>query len=249
MSTVESSTAPTEALSESLQAFVAEVKQQAALIFEAYRDTGTITAAGTVGFIERVPGEDKLVSVNYPGPFEKHRPLTASVTGFDGTVYLGKGGKPGNAGQGRYTKLFIEHSEITTISHVHTPHLGAWAQTHRSLPIRYVPVQRFKLFRELPVYIDRRQQEVDFILDRLKENSHTSAILEANGGATVWGTKGLRNTAEFILLLEEGARLQILAEAIGGSRDLGPGVLAQQWKMGSLYEQARELKLLPATDL
>ncbi|OWQ91868.1 ribulose phosphate epimerase [Roseateles aquatilis] len=233
------------ALSDSAQAFVADVKQQAAVIFEAYRDTGTITANGTVGFIERIPGEDKLVSVNYPGPFEKHKPLTATVTGLDGTVYLGAA----KAGQGRYTRLFIEHPEITTVSHVHSPYLGAWAQTHRTLPIRYVPVQRFKLFRELPIYIDRRQQEVDFILDKLRENSHTSAILEANGGATVWGTKGLRDTAEFILLLEEGAQIQTLAEALGGSRDLGPGVLAQQWKMGKLYEQARALNLLPATDL
>lgn len=238
-------TSTTPELSESLQAFVAEVKQQAAIVFEAYRDTGTITANGTVGFIERVPGEDKLVSVNYPGPFEKNKPLTATVTGFDGTVYLGRG----KGGPGRYTKLFERHPEVTTVSHVHSPHLGAWAQTHRTLPIRYVPVQRYKLFRELPVYIDRRQAEVDFILERLVDNPHTTAILEANGGATVWGSKGLRDTAEYILLLEEGARLQILAEAIGGSRDLGPGVLAQQWKMGGIYEQARELRLLPATDL
>lgn len=235
----------TSALSANAREFVDHVKQQAGVIFEAYRDTGTITANGTVGFIERIPGEDKLVSVNYPGPFDKNRPLTATVTGLDGTVYLGAG----KGGQGRYTKLFIEHPDVTTISHVHSPYLGAWAQTHRTLPIRYVPVQRFKLFRELPIYIDRRQQEVDFILDQLRLNPHTSAILEANGGATVWGTQGLRNTAEFILLLEEGARIQILAEGIGGSRDLGPGVLAQQWKMGKLYERARELNLLPATDL
>lgn len=235
---------PTRPLSAAALEFVAEVKHQAAAIFEAYRDTGTITANGTVGFIERIPGEDKLVSVNLPHPFDKHKPITASVTGLDGTVYLGAG-----RGQGRYTKLFIEHPDVTTISHVHAPYLGAWAQTHRTLPIRYVPVQRFKLFRELPVYIDRRQQEVDFILDRLRDNPHTSAILEANGGATVWGTQGLRDTAEFILLLEEGAQIQALAEALGGSRDLGPGVLAQQWKMGKLYERARALHLLPATDL
>ena len=77
--------------------------------------------------------------------------------------------------------------EITTVSHVHTPSLGAWAQTHRTLPIRYVPVQRFKLIRELPVYIDRRQPEVDFILDRLRENPYHTAIIEANG----WSTAGL----------------------------------------------------------
>ena len=233
-------------LSAAAQEFVAQVKQQAAVIFEAYRDTGTITAFGTVGFIERIPGEDKLVSVNYPGPFDRNKPLTATVTGFDGTVYVGAAAK---AGQGRYTKLFIEHPEVTTISHVHAPYLGAWAQTHRTLPIRYVPVQRHQLFRELPVYIDRRQQEVDFILDRLRDNPHVSAILEANGGATVWGRKGLRDTAEFILLLEEGAQIQALAEALGGSRDLGPGVLKQQWKMGKLYERAQALHLLRDTDL
>lgn len=232
-------------LSDELEAFVAKVKQEAAVAFDALYDTGSITAAGTVGFIERVPGEDKLVSVGYPGPFDKGRALTATVVGFDGTVYLGRG----RGGPGRYTKLFEQHPEVTTVSHVHSPNLGAWAQTHRTLPIRYVPAQRHRLFRELPVYIDRRQAEVDFILDQLALNPHASAILEANGGSTVWGTGGLRNTAEYILLLEEAARLQILAEAIGGSRDFGPGVLAQQWKMGGIYERAKELGLLPATDL
>jgi ribulose-5-phosphate 4-epimerase/fuculose-1-phosphate aldolase len=138
---------------------------------------------------------------------------------------------------------------VTTISHVHSPALGAWAQTLRTLTIRYVPVQRFQLIREIPIYIDRRQPEVDFILDEIAKNEHATAILEANGGATVWGKQGLLKTAEFILLLEEGANIQIAAEAIGGSRDFGPGVLLQQWKMSKLIEQARSLSLLPATDL
>ncbi len=229
-------------LSDEVLAFVEKVKEEAQLAFEVFRETNTITANGTVGFIERVPGHELLVSVNYPGPFNKNQPLKANVTGFDGTTYLGKG--PGPGGQGRYTKLFIEHPEVTTISHVHSPALGAWSQTHRTLPIRYVPVQRYHLIRELPVYIDRRQAEVDFILDSLKINPYIPAILEANGGATVWGTQGLRKTAEFILLLEEGAKIQIDAEAIGGSRDYGPGVLAQQFKMSGLTEKAKELGFL-----
>jgi len=212
------------------QAFVEKVREEAAHAFAVLRETGTLTANGTVGFIERIPG-DKLVSVNDPGPWKKNGELQAAVTEIDGP--------------GRYNKLFQEHPEVTTISHVHTPSLGAWAQTHRTLPIRYVPVQRFKLIRELPVYIDRRQQEVDFILDRLRENPHHTAIIEANGGATVWGGKGLLDTAQFILLLEEGARIQIAAEAIGGSRDYGPGVLAQQYRMSGLTDLARGLGLLP----
>jgi len=232
-------------LTESELAFVEQTRINAQIAFDALRSTGSLTANGTVGFVERIPGQEKLVIVNDPGPFKPGQALKPAVFGFDGTVYLGQG----NGGGGRYLKLFQNHPDVTTISHVHSPALGAWAQTHRTLPIRYVPVQRFQLFREVPVYIDRRQAEVDFILDEIEKNPYTTAILEANGGSTVWGKQGLLKTAEFILLLEEGAKIQIDAEAIGGSRDFGPGVLRQQWKMSNLFDRARELSLLPATDL
>ncbi|MCB5187351.1 class II aldolase/adducin family protein [Methylobacillus caricis] len=231
-----------------IESFANQVLADAKIAFEAFRKTGTVTANGTVGFVERVPGEEKLVIVNDPGPFNwKNEEIEAVVVDFDGNVVLGK--STSIAGSGRYTKLFKEHPDVTTISHVHSPYLGAWAQTHRTLPIRYVPVQRFKLIREIPIYIDRRQQEVDFILDQIKLNPHNTAILEANGGSTVWGKQGLRKTAEFIQILEEGALIQTLADALGGSRDFGPGVLAQQWKMAKIYDQAKALNLLPATDL
>lgn len=233
-------------LTDEVLAFVEQTRKDAQLAFNALRETGSLTAFGTVGFVERVPGADLVVIVNDPGPFRKGEPLVATVAGLDGTIYAGNNN---GGGAGRYLKLFNTHPDVTTISHVHSPSLGAWAQTHRSLPIRYVPVQRFQLIREIPIYIDRRQPEVDFILDEIGKNPHATAILEANGGSTVWGKQGLLKTAEFILLLEEGARIQIAAEAVGGSRDFGPGVLLQQWKMSKLIDQARSLSLLPATDL
>jgi ribulose-5-phosphate 4-epimerase/fuculose-1-phosphate aldolase len=228
-------------LSSAAREFAEQVRRTAAHAFAVLRETGSITANGTVGFVERVPGEDKVVVVNDPGPFNRGQEPVASVVGLDGTVYQGN-----PAGGARYLKLFLEQPNVTSISHVHSPSLGAWAQTHRTLPIRYVPVQRYQLVREIPIYIDRRQPEVDFILGEIARNPYATAILEANGGATVWGREGLQKLAEFILILEEGARIQIAAEAIGGSRDFGPGVLLQQWKMSKLLDKARELSLLPA---
>jgi L-ribulose-5-phosphate 4-epimerase len=58
--------------------------------------------------------------------------------------------------------------------------------------------------------------------------------VEANGGATIWSWKGLRDLTNNIVLLEEGAQFQILSQALGGSKPFGPGVLEQQWKMGKL---------------
>ena len=231
-------------ISAELQRFIDQVLVDAEQAFTVFRETGTLTANGTVGFIERVPGQELLVSVNYGGPWHYREPLAATVTDFNGKVILGKG----KGGLGRYTKLFQQHPDVTTVSNVHSPYLGAWAQTHRTLPFHYVPVQRYQLAREFPVYIDRRQPEVDFILDTIAANHFNLAILEANGGSTVWGKQGLRATAEFILLLEEGARLQLLADALGGSRAYGPGVLTQQWKMSGLYERASELGLVPGID-
>ena len=69
------------------------------------------------------------------------------------------------------------------------------------------------------------------------------------GGQFVWPHSASWNSvAEFILLLEEGAQLQLLAEAIGGSRPYGPGVLTQQWTMSKLLDRATALGLVPAID-
>lgn len=214
--------------------FAALGSEQAATAFRAFRETGTTSPSGTVNFVERVPGEDVVVSIGYPGPLRPDAELQPTILSIDGTVLEGPAN--GNLGGGRYLPLFRAHADITTVSHVHTPYLGAWSQSHRSLPIRYVPVQRWTRARELPIYIDRREGEVSFILEVLERDPEVPAILEANGGSTAWGRKGLLQLADYIILLEEGARLQAIAETLGGSQNFGPGVLEQQWRMSGLLK-------------
>ncbi|WP_395671474.1 class II aldolase/adducin family protein [Phenylobacterium sp.] len=219
------------ALSAAALEAVLQAQKDARKAFRVLRETRTLSASGTLSFTHRIPGEEILVNLGYTGPWgDDLDEVRTSVVGFDGTVYLGK--SPG--GEGRYTKLFREHPDVTTISHIHTPYLGAYAQAHSKLPFLYVPVQRHRFVRELPVYIDRRQAEVDFIVEQLKVDSEIPGIVEANGGATIWGKKGLIALADSILLLEEGAYFQVLATGLGGSQPLGPGVLQQQWRMSGL---------------
>jgi len=221
-----------QGLSPDALAHVLQAQKDARKAFRVLRETRTLSASGTLSFTHRIPGEEKLVNLGYTGPWgDDLDEVRTSVVGFDGAVYLGAAGP---AGEGRYTKLFREHPDVTTISHIHTPYLGAYAQAHSALPFLYVPVQRHRFVRELPVYIDRRQPEVDFILDQLKIDAEIPGIVEANGGATIWGKKGLLALAESILLLEEGAQFQTLAAGLGGSKPLGPGVLQQQWRMSGL---------------
>lgn len=217
--------------------FVERTTADAAHAFRVLRETGTISLSATVQINERVPGHDALVGLVFPNPWQRVEQAEPAVFGFDGTPISGD--PKAARGARRFAAIFEQHPEISTVVHVHTPFLGAWAQAQRPLPIRYVAVQRLTLATELPVYLDRRQAEVDFILEHLARDPNIPAIVEANGGATVWGRDGLLTTAQFIQLLEEGAQFQTLAEVIGGAQDYGPGVLRQQWSMTGLLDAAR----------
>ncbi len=221
----------TNGLSKDTIGFVLQTEKDARRAFRLLRETHTISASGTLFFAVRIPDEDKIITLNYAGPWEDDpdQAITA-VIGFDGTLYWGNA--PGGAA--RYLKIFKKYPDFRAISHVHTPHLGAYSQAHSELPLLYVPNRRFRFTAQLPVYINRRQPEPDFILESIEQDREVPGIVEANGGATIWSWKGLRDLTNTIVLLEEGAQFQILAAALGGSKPFGPGVLEQQWKMGKL---------------
>ena len=212
-------------------------------VFRVLRETGTISASGTVQVNERLPalqpGEaDKLVGLIFPNAWK--RQVRVDTVGLSASTASPSWGTPApEAVPGASPPSSSSTRDITTVVHVHSPHLGAYAQAHRAFPIRYVALQRHVVVTELPVYVDRRQAEVDFILEQLAHDPDLPAIVEANGGATVWGRGGLAATAELIQLLEEAAQLQVLAEAAGRPQDYGPGVLAQQWGHTGLLDTAR----------
>jgi ribulose-5-phosphate 4-epimerase/fuculose-1-phosphate aldolase len=230
-------------LSDAALAFVDQFAKEAKHAFAVLRAGGTLTANGTFFVVQRVEGdEDRFVLLADPGLWSIDGALNPVVRDRAGEVYLGEKAVPDAFG---FIEVLAQRPEFTTAIHVHSPYLGAWSQTHRTFPITYVPAQRTTLARELPVYIDRTQGHGDFILEELAKNPEIPGILEANGGSSFWGRDGFLRTARYIELIEEGARLQTTAVALGGSQEYGPGVLSQQWKMGGIYDRAKSLGILP----
>jgi ribulose-5-phosphate 4-epimerase/fuculose-1-phosphate aldolase len=227
-------------LTPGLAAFVEQVKADTLKVSRILWESRTLSPSQTFQIYQRVPGENIYVSTAYPSLWDDGV-LKVAVAGFDGRAFLGKP----QGGTGRYTKIFQKHPRVTTVIHAHTPALGAFASAHQPLTIRYVPITRETVAKELPVYIDRRQPEQDFIVDRLDENPHLEAVVEANGGSTFWGD-GIVKVSRRIQLIEEGAHFQLLAQAFGGSRAYGPGVLEQQWKMGLVPKDIAEAALAAA---
>ncbi|WP_406229409.1 class II aldolase/adducin family protein [Nocardia sp. NBC_01009] len=228
-------------LSGAVTSFVEAATRDAEKAFRVFRESGTVTGNGTVNFVERVPGEEIAVALNEPGPWAEDRTIAPVVTTFDGDVLSGAGSAGFVTG---YAKVFRTHPEITSVVHIHTPWLGGWAQTHRTLPIRYAASQRLTLSREIPPHIDRSVGAGDFILQRLVEDPDLVAIFEANGGANVIGRAGLLELAKFVVLLEEGAQYQAIAETLGGSAEFDPSNLAVQWSRSGLADEARRRGLI-----
>ncbi len=215
--------------SPALAAFVAQVERDFDKAFRVLKETRTLSATYTFQAYVRVPGESKVVAIHAPDAWADDQKVKAVVVGFDGTVYKGA---PNSGGQGkRYSDVFAVNPGVDVVIHVHGPYLGAWAGAHRVLPLLYAPAQRHTLAREIPVYIDRRGGESAFINETIRQDANTPAILEANGGSTFWG-KNIIDVSKYILILEEAAYFQGLAEVLGGSKPFGPGVLEQQWGMG-----------------
>ncbi|MCY1351042.1 hypothetical protein D9M69_372950 [compost metagenome] len=229
-------------------AFVDQAKRDFAKAYRVLKDTRTLTATNTYQAYLRLPDSELVVALHAPSPWADDEEIRAVVASYDGVVALDEtvegssplsGSKAGGNGK-RYAAVFQNRPEVNVVIHVHTPYLGGWASAHRVLPIRYAASQRVTLARELPIYIDRRQPEADYIVEQIQANPHTPAILEANGGATFWGS-GIIQASKLILLIEEGAYFQGLAEIFGGSKEFGPGVLEQQWKMTGLWPQGQKL--------
>jgi L-ribulose-5-phosphate 4-epimerase len=214
---------------QSLLSLVEQLKKEFSLSLKILTETNTLSATRTYQAYVRVPGQTQVVALNPPDLWAEQTDVKATVATFDGQVVHGNE-KAGGQGR-RYADVFIHNPDVNVVIHFHGPYLGAWASAHRVLPLLYAPSQRHTLAREIPVYIDRRGGEAAFINQTIKADPNTPAILEANGGATFWG-KGVIPVSQYILILEEGAYFQAVADNLGGSKDFGPGVLEQQWGMG-----------------
>ncbi len=125
-----------------IEAFVDDARRAADTAFRVFRETGTVSANGTVNFVERVARRGTGGRAQRARTVGRGPQCEADPRAFDGEVLSGDG--PAGFVTG-YAKVFREHPEITSIVHVHTPWLGGWAQTHRTLRIKYAASQRLTL--------------------------------------------------------------------------------------------------------
>jgi hypothetical protein len=210
-----------------LVAYIDQAKRDAIFAYGFLRETGTLTASHIgFSFTHKIPDHDKLLSVSFPPPWSRDREPKATVTAFSA--------HPDHI-------LTESRLDADTVAHAHTPYLAAWSLAQKPFPILYVAPQRQLLAREIPNHLERRRSQLDVIrerLDKYPDLAPPPGLLESNGGANFWG-RGILKTAELILLIEEGARIQAIAEQIGGAKEYTEGALEVQWSRTGLVEKGK----------
>lgn len=217
-------TMPTQAPAD-LDSYVEQAKAEATRSFAFLRDSGTLSASLTFFVTHRVPGRDALLHIRFPEPWSKEQDVKVKV---------------GKVSEDKTSVLNEPRVDADTVIHAHTPYLAAWSLAHKPFPILYVAAQRHLLAREIPVHLERRRSVLDVVrerLDKYPDLAPPPALLESNGGANFWG-KGIVETSKLILFIEEAARLQALAETIGGAKHYTDGALELQWARTGLLEKA-----------
>jgi hypothetical protein len=207
-----------------LASFIDEARRDALHAYDFLRETGTLSASLTFQVSYRLPG-DRLLAVRFPSPWERDRTPRVSLSHFSDHPE---------------SVLNEARLDADTLIHAHTPYLSAWSLAQKPFPILYVAAQRHLLAREIPNHLERTRSVLEVIRERLDTHPELApppALLESNGGANFWG-RGIVKTAQLILLLEEAARFQILAEQIGGAKPYTPGAIELQWKRTGLLEKA-----------
>ena len=212
--------------SDDLLGYVDQARNDSIHAFQFLRDSGTLSASLTFFIAHKLPEHDKLLSVRFAAPWARDRDVKVSLSDFS---------------EHPEHILREKRLEADTVIHAHTPYLAGWSLAHKPFPILYVAAQRHLLARELPVHLERRRSVLDVVQERLDQHPELApppALLESNGGANFWG-KGILKTAELILLIEEAARFQAIAEQIGGAQPYTPGALEVQWKRTGLLDKAK----------
>lgn len=155
-------------------------------------------------------GVDRLALVDFDGSVREGDldPTNAEIVAMHGEVYR------------------LRH-DVGGIIHVHSPNLLAFALAHRPLPCRYEALLRFGQAEDVPVvpWAPRgTERSVGGIIDVLRSNPGTNAVILANHGVLVLGANP-RQAASLATVLEEAAEAEIAAASLGGARDFPEGAL------------------------
>lgn len=181
-----------------VQDFLIPARIEAAKAFRVLRDTRSLDAAGQLDFIARVPGRNLLVHLAHPGLWSVTLEPRVNMLDIEDSA-------PGG-------EIFRRRPDVASLARFSAPHLDAWARTGEDFPFAHRSVGR-TAFRGLKTY--DTDDEAGVAATAASENY--AGVLQKFGGAVLWSRGDIPALAELILLVEQAAKVELLARPFSRS--------------------------------
>ena len=181
--------------------------------------TGTMSASQHGNFSLRVDKDRMLLTPK--GMSSLPEPEELALVDFDGIVEEGDVAPSIAEVVGMHAAVYRSRPDMTAVVHTHSPAATAFALAHRALPCRYEGLLRSGQTRSVPVVpwaLRGSAGALEGISQTLAEDPDTRALLLANHGLLAFGPTP-DAAALLVVALEEAARAELAAVALGGAKD------------------------------
>jgi L-fuculose-phosphate aldolase len=199
---------------------------------------GAISMSHHGNFSVRVPGTDTIL-LTATSSFDNLRPENLALLDLDGRLIEGEINPTNAEIVHMHAVVYKERPETGAVVHTHSTYATSFALASKALGCSYEALVRQDMTDGVPLakYGPRGSAEsVTNIADALRASAKTKAVLLENHGVLAFGPDPAA-AARANLIVEEAAQMAILAQVLGGAKNIPPELL--QATIGRRDEFAR----------
>lgn len=167
----------------------------------------------------RLAHDPRRILLTAPGVLRGMRDDEVAEVDLDGTIISGDLSKESADVIKMHTECYRRRPDVNAVIHTHSPYATAFAVAAKPLPLTYEPLAGAGQSHAVPLAPYGRRGEaasIQAIADTLDAYPTTAALLLANHGVLVLG-KDVGNLVRIAVAVEEAAKLEVIASAIGGA--------------------------------
>ena len=182
---------------------------------------GAISMSHHGNFSVRVPGTDTIL-LTATSSFDNLKPENLALLDLDGKLIEGEINPTNAEIVHMHTIIYKERPETGAVVHTHSTYATSFAIASRALACSYEALVRNEMADGVPLakYGPRGSAEsIANIVTALNGSKNTKAVLLENHGVLAFGANPAA-AARANLIVEEAAQMAILAEVLGGAKNI-----------------------------
>lgn len=188
--------------------------------------TGAISMSHHGNFSARIPGTDTML-LTATSSFDSLKPKNLAILDLDGHLLDGDMSPTAAEIVHMHAVVYKHRPEMGAVVHTHSPYATSFALANRPITCAYEALVRSDMTDGVPLaFYGPRGSSLSIanIAAALAGAQRTKAVILGNHGVLAFGADS-NGAARSNLIVEEAAQMAIMAESLGGAKDIPPELL------------------------